>query len=202
MNAVAAMLLLLLTGAAFVLGMAFLYAGGTVKKLAEDRDRCWREMQALLKERHTLAPELSSIASVYIAWKDPIINDVVQARKNAMTAHTVGERSLAEANLSWAIARLVLAIQDIPELLHHADAAGVMEKIRSVEARLARQRVAYNHKEELLDQSMEQYWAKLGGRLRNVSAMDTFDLDPELAREAMINAVHCGLSRTAPPVPR
>ncbi|MFQ5507894.1 MAG: LemA family protein [Leptospirillia bacterium] len=177
--------------AAFIIvpGILFLHGAGEIFRYARSRDRLWEQIIHALKVRHSLAPKLVAIASLYIPWNDPLIKDVTTARLRAMSAVGVAHQAACEAELSWALARMMVAAEASDEIAHHADFATYAEELEEVENQVARLRIDYNRQTTLLSESFSHFWSGIAGRMGNTATSEPFDLDPLLARQAMMSTL-------------
>ncbi|MDH4229226.1 MAG: LemA family protein [Nitrospirota bacterium] len=162
-------------------------------RLHSQRDEAWRKLEAELRERHTLATRLVTIATQYIPWRDPVVGAVTTCRMQAMNARTVGDRVAAEADLSWALARLLLTMEAQHSMERHADFVQVAEKLSKSENHVARLRLEYNRIVRLAESHLHHKLARLATRLHPIPAMDSFELDPLLARQSMMSALAAGM---------
>lgn len=165
------------------------YQAIALNRLVKRRDRLWLRIMGRLRERHALAPKLTAIASLYYAWNDPLLDGVTVARKHAMVAHDVADQSITEAELSWALARLILAAQSHPELVRHADFATITRCIDDVELQVAQMRQEYNRYTALIGDRMSHVGYAVWGSAIGIRAGEPFELDPLLARQAMMAQV-------------
>ncbi len=166
--------------------------GVRTRAMARRRDALWRGISLALKERHSLAPRMAAIASLYIPWNDPLIDDIAVARRKTIAATSVTEQALTEAELSWALARLMLAAEQRTELTRHADFFATVAAIEQVEAQVARLRVDYNRVAIVLGERIRSGVARLLAAMMGVDQREPFELDPLLARQAMMLSIQSG----------
>lgn len=167
-------------------GVLLLQALVQVSLQARRRDRAWAEVERWLHERHGLAPRLASIASLYIPWNDPRVKAVGAARRAALQARDMVDRSGRETDLSLALGRLMVAMKECPELARHADMAAVRAELARAENGAAAARLAFNREAETLARELHRPLGRLVGYLRRLPGAEPFDVDPYLAREAVL----------------
>lgn len=160
------------------------------------RNESWKKLDAELRERHGLATQLVTIATQYIPWKEPVVEAVNQCRLRAMGARDVGDRVAAEADLSWALARLILRMDEEGGLERHADFATLAEKLSRAENHVARARQEYNHRARVIAKRADHLFTRIAARFSPLPPVQTFDLDPLLARQSMMSALAAGMVRT------
>jgi hypothetical protein len=172
--------------AAALAGVWVIQTLAQMSAMSRRRARAQREMERWLKERHTLVPRVASIASLYMAWNDPLVLTVGAARREALRARSMVERSGREAELSLALGRLMAALDGRPELARHADLAAVLTEMERAENGAAAARLVFNRETEALDDLMRRPLGRVAATLRRLPAPQTFDVDPYLAREAIM----------------
>lgn len=160
------------------------------------RDEAWKKLETDLRGRHGLATQLVTIATQYIPWKDPVVEAVNQCRLRAMGAREVGDRVAAEADLSWALARLMLRMDDEGGLERHADFSHLAEKLARSENHVARTRLEYNRRARVIAKRTDHLLTRIAARFSPLPPVETFDLDPLLARQSMMSALAAGMVRT------
>lgn len=157
-----------------------------LKRQIQQRRERWDDIEELLKCRQTLAPRLAAIANLYMDWEHHLIADIGEARRHAMASHTVTARAATETALSWALARLMLIGEDHEQLVHHADFISVCEQIAKVERKLARLILSFNQHTDAITNMQQSPLIRVLSWLRRVPVDERFELDPLLARQAMI----------------
>jgi hypothetical protein len=155
---------------------------GTATQVRRTR-RAWLRVQRTLKERLTLAPRVVSIATLYFPWNDPLLTAVRNARQEALKATSVLDRTHREADLSWALGRLMSAMERRVELDRHADFAAVSRELIQAENAASAAVAAYNREAEALEGQLGRILPGAAARLTHQEGAEPFDLDPGLARE-------------------
>lgn len=177
------------------LSAALLLLGHAASQLRHLRTQCresWRELDGQLRQRLLLAPQLVSIASLYIPWNHHLLEDVTRCRLDTFAAKTPHERMKAETELSWALARLMLKAEDHRHLTRHADFAAIFDQLQRTENQVARLRLVYNRNVTLLAEFLDGMEGKLVRLFHKVEEEEPFELDPLLARQAMMAALEAG----------
>lgn len=158
----------------------------SVRRLARARDAAFDRLVAALDGRHVLTLHLVRICSGYLVLEAPVLEAVALARYYAMQARTVLARTKTETDLCWALGRLMLAAEGHPELASHPRLRTVVRQVAAAEDRAAAARAAYNAASEALAAAVRGPLGRVLGRLAGVEAPLPFELDPTVAREAMM----------------
>jgi len=104
----------------------------------------WAQIDVQLKRRHDLIPNLVETVKGYAAHERTTFENVTNARSRAMQAGTVGEKSRAEADLSGALGRLMVVVENYPDLKANQNFLALQEELTSTENKIAFARQNYN----------------------------------------------------------
>ena len=104
----------------------------------------WSQIDVQLKRRHDLIPNLVETAKGYVKHERETLETITKARARAMDAGTVGEKSKAEADLSGALGRFMLVVENYPDLKANQNFLALQEELTSTENKIAFARQSYN----------------------------------------------------------
>ena len=108
--------LLLLFGAVVGVG---LWWGSTYNRLIRLKNRSeamWAEIDVQLKRRHDLVPNLVAAVGAYATHERRTLDEVTQARNQALAARTPGDQAKAENLLTSTLGRLFADAESYPQL--------------------------------------------------------------------------------------
>jgi hypothetical protein len=174
-------------GLAVLVGLFMVYAEVRVITAARRRDAAWTRLEKCLKERSAVAPQLISIATFYLSWNDPLVVAVGATRREALRARGVTERTCREADLSWALGRLMATLEGQPMLARHAGLKAIRAELDRAENAAAVARLTYNHAAETLERLLATPMPRLVARLTRQTPPEPFEVDPYLVRMAMMS---------------
>ncbi|MCG3136601.1 MAG: Protein LemA [Phycisphaerae bacterium] len=144
----------------------------------------WAQIDVQLKRRHDLIPNLVEMVKGYAGHEKSTLEKVIAARSQAVGAKTVGEKSAAEGMLSGALGRLMLLVEQYPDLKANTNFLALQEELTSTENKIGFARQFYND-------SVMTYNTKIQSVPQNVLAgmfafkpEEFFELKDEAAREA------------------
>jgi LemA protein len=137
---------------AVVLGFAFYNRLVTLRNVYRNG---FSQIDVQLKRRHDLIPNIVEIAKGYLQHERGTLEEVANARANAMTAGKAAaimpgeaaamtQLSTAETNLSAALMRLFAVAEAYPDLKANQTMLQLMEELTTTENRIAFARQAYN----------------------------------------------------------
>lgn len=150
------------------------------------REAAFHALTDALARRHAHTLDLVRLASGYLLLEAPLLEAVALARYYAMQARTVLARTRTETDLSWALARLMLAAESHTELAGHPQFRALAAQVVQAEDEAAAARTAFNERTAALARSCTGPLARVVCHALHGAAWDHFDLDPTVAREAMM----------------
>jgi LemA protein len=136
------MLIVLIILAMLALAIIFIY-----NRLVGLRQNCrqgWADIDAQLKQRHDLIPNLVETVKGYAAHEKSTLDAVIIARNSAMSARNPAEAASAEGGLSGALKNLFALSESYPDLKANANFQTLQHELADVEDKLAASRRAFN----------------------------------------------------------
>jgi LemA protein len=150
-----------MTGLLIVLAVIVVLAAiviGIYNKLVQLRNRfknAFAQIDVQLKRRYDLIPNLVETAKAYMGHERQTLEAVIQARNQAAAANKTAAanpgaagamQSLlgAESALSGALGRLLVTVEQYPDLKANQTMAQLMEELTSTENKISFARQAYN----------------------------------------------------------
>ena len=131
--------LFLLIALAVVAGM---YNG--LVRLRNESKNSWAQIDVQLKRRHDLIPNLVETVRGYATHESKTLENVIAARNQAMGAGTIDDKIKAEGQLSGALSRLMVVMEQYPDLKANQNFLALQEELTSTENKLGFSRQAYN----------------------------------------------------------
>lgn len=104
----------------------------------------WSQIDVQLKRRHDLIPNLVESVKGYAQHERATLENLTKARGAAAGAQTVADKSKAEGALSQAIGRLMLVVENYPDLKANQNFLALQEELSSTENRISFARQSYN----------------------------------------------------------
>lgn len=104
----------------------------------------WADIDAGLRQRHDLIPNLVNTVQGYAAHEKSALESVIAARNNALAARGPGETQGAEMALGGALKNLFALAEAYPDLKANTNFQTLQHELADVEDKLAAARRAYN----------------------------------------------------------
>lgn len=104
----------------------------------------WAQIDVQLKRRHDLVPNLVETVKGYAAHEKTTLDAVVRARSQAVQAQGIPAQVRAEQDLSNALGRLMVVVEQYPDLKANQNFLALQEELTSTENRIGFSRQAFN----------------------------------------------------------
>lgn len=112
--------------------------------MAEDVDNAWAQVENQLKRRSDLIPNLVNTVQGFAAHEQEAINSVTSARAQLGGAATVPDQISAAQQLDSAISRLLVVVENYPDLKANQNFLALQDQLEGTENRIAVERQRYN----------------------------------------------------------
>ncbi len=144
----------------------------------------WAQIDVQLKRRHDLIPNLVETAKGYMQHERGTLESVTDARSKAMGADSVGDKAKAEGELSGAISRFMLVVENYPDLKANQNFLALQEELTSTENKIAFSRQAYNDQVLFYNNKIQMFPSSIIAGMFNFQQSDFFELEDKGDREA------------------
>jgi LemA protein len=143
MRVLAAILAVVLILALIVGGM---YVGrrNEMVRLNEQVKSNWAQVDVVLQRRADLIPNLVETVKGFAAQEQTVFHDIAQARSALLGAHTPEEKIAANRQLDGALGRLLLVVENYPQLKSNENFLRLQDELAGTENRIAVERKRYN----------------------------------------------------------
>ncbi len=155
---------------------------GLVKSRNETKNG-WAQIDVQLKRRHDLIPNLIETVRGFATHERQTLENVIQARNQAMGAGNVGDRIKAEAALGGALGRLMVVCEQYPDLKANANFLALQEELTSTENKISFSRQFYNDCVMQYNTRIESFPSNVVAGMFQFKPGEHFQLASEAERE-------------------
>ena len=152
-------------------------------RLRNQVKNAWSQIDVQLKRRHDLIPNLVETVKGYASHESGTLQAVIEARSKAVSADGVADQSKAEGELSSALGRLMVVVEQYPDLKANQNFLGLQEELTSTENRIGFSRQHYNDEVMIYNTKTEVFPASVVAGMFNFEQADFFELETEAERE-------------------
>ncbi|MCA9361731.1 LemA family protein, partial [Candidatus Kaiserbacteria bacterium] len=106
-------------------------------RLRNQVKNAWSQIDVQLKRRHDLIPNLIETVKGYMTHERDTLENITKARSAAVDASSVADKSKAESELSGALQRFNLVVENYPDLKANQNFLALQEELTSTENKIS-----------------------------------------------------------------
>lgn len=151
---------------------------GTYNELVALRENAITSFQNIdtqLQRRADLIPNLVNTVKGFTAQEQSIVDSVTEARAKLAGADSVSEKADANAELSGALNRLLVVVENYPEIKSDANFRQLSDELAGTENRIAVSRLDYNEAVRTYNTKIKSFPASIYANLFNFEELDYFE---------------------------
>jgi LemA protein len=192
-----ALIVLVVILAVVVIGGILIYNGLVQRRLRIDE--AFAQIEVQLKRRWDLIPNLVNAVKGYMGFEQSVLENVTQARANAVTAGAQGpaQQAAAENALTSSLRSLFAVVENYPELKANENVLNLQEQLTTTENQIGFARQHYNAVVLDYNTSIATIPNNLVAGPFGFSKREFFDAEPEAAQ---VPTVDLGSYNSPPPV--
>ena len=123
----------------------------------ENVDAAWAQVENQLQRRFDLIPNLVNTVKGYAQHEEEVFTQIADARTKYGGADTVDEAAAANDELSSALARLLVIVENYPQLKADVQFTRLMDELAGTENRLAVARKDYNETVQTFNNNVRRF---------------------------------------------
>ena len=155
----------------------------TIVTMDEEVKGAWAQVENVLQRRYDLIPNLVETVKGYATHENEVFTKVTEARSRVSGAGTPTERMKAEGELSGALTRLMVVVENYPQLKANENFIMLQDQLEGTENRIAVERGRYNNIVKTYNQFIRRFPAFILAGILNFPKHDFFEA-PEAAQTA------------------
>ena len=177
---------LIIAGIVVFLGLIF-FVGiyNALIRLKNQVKNAWSQIDVQLKRRHDLIPNLVETAKGYMKHEKETLENITKARSQAMGASgsgDVGKISAAEGQLSGAVSKFMLVVENYPDLKANTNFLSLQEELTSTENRIAFARQGFNDQVLFLNNKIEMFPSNMVAGMFGFKKGEFFEIEDKAER--------------------
>lgn len=147
----------------------------------------FKQIDVQLKRRHDLIPNLVSAVTGAMNFERSTLEAVIQARNQAIQVPHSGPENMkqigkAESALTGALSRLMVVVEQYPQLKATANVGQLQEELTSTENKISFARQLYNDTATQYNTKQQQFPTNLVSGLAKTSAADLWEIEDHAER--------------------
>jgi len=144
MLAVVGVILVLVLLVGGLVGASYVGPKNTMVTKNEAIKQAWAQVDVVLQRRADLIPNLVATVKGYAQHEEKVYGDIANARAGLLNAKTPADKIAANGQLDGAIGRLLLVVENYPNLKADRNFAALQDELAGSENRIAVERRRYN----------------------------------------------------------
>ena len=174
--------LLMIFGFIGVVAILVIGIYNTLVRLRNQVDNAWSQIDVQLKRRHDLIPNLVETAKGYMQHERGTFEAITEARSRAMGAGNVTDASKAEGQLTEALSKFMLVVENYPDLKANANFLSLQETLTSTENKIAFSRQGYNDQVLFYNNKIQMFPSNIVAGMFSFAKRDYFEIANEAER--------------------
>jgi LemA protein len=172
-----------------VLGVVFLlvlvpllYFKGTYNTLVamdESVKAAWAQVENQLQRRYDLIPNYVETVKGYAAHEKEVLTQVTKARSRVGGAGSIDEKIEANNDLSSALSRLLVVVEQYPDLKANANFIRLQDELAGTENRIAVERMRFNEQVRAFNTKIRSFPTNMIAGLLGFEKAEFFDIPKE-----------------------
>lgn len=153
---------------------------GVYNGLIRSRNRveeAWSDIEVQLKRRYDLIPNLVNTVKGYAKQESSVLQNVTEARSNAMNAGSMQERLKDENMLSGALKSLFAVAEAYPDLKSNQNFMQMQRDLTDTEDKIQASRRFYNGSVRDFNTKLQVFPTNMVGNMLGFKNREFFDID-------------------------
>jgi LemA protein len=152
-------------------------------RLRNQVKNAWSQIDVQLKRRHDLIPNLLEAVKGYMVHERETLQNITNARTQAMSATTVEDKSKAELKLTDAMTKFNLVVENYPDLKANQNFLSLQEELSSTENKISFSRQNYNDQVLYYNNKIEMFPSNILAGMFNFAKEAFFEVEDKGERE-------------------
>lgn len=160
---------------AAIAGVAFISISNSIVASEEAVNASWSEVENQLQRRFDLIPNLVETVKGYAAHEKEVFAAIAEARSKLAGAQTVPQKIEASNALEGALSRLLMVVENYPQLKADASFRELMYELSGTENRIAVARQRYNETVRAFNVKIRIFPNSIVAGMRGITPRELFE---------------------------
>jgi len=147
----------------------------------------WAQVENQLQRRNDLIPNLVETVKGYASHEEGVYKDIADSRSRLLAAKSPDETMQAANQQSTALGRLLLVVENYPQLRANEQFNRMMDELSGTENRIAVERMRYNERIQEYNTSRRRFPANLTASMFGFKEYPFFQAPPEAKQVPKVN---------------
>lgn len=178
-------ILLVIAGLIAVLGITFVSIRNSFVTMNETIDGAWAQVENQMKRRADLIPNLVNTVKGYATHEKGVFEKIAESRAKMAGAKTTDDKVAASRQFESALSRLMVVVEQYPNLKADAQFNRLMDELSGSENRLSVERMRYNEQVKLFNQQILLFPKNIVASMSGLKKREYFEVsekDKEVPR--------------------
>jgi LemA protein len=147
----------------------------------------WAQVENQLQRRNDLIPNLVETVKGVAQQEKDVFGQIAESRAKLSGAQTPEQRIQAANEQSAALARLLVIVENYPQLRSNEQFARLMDELSGTENRISVERMRYNERVQEYNTSRRQFPSNVTAGIFGFKEYPVFNAPPEAERVPTVN---------------
>jgi len=152
-------------------------------KLRNQVKNAWSQIDVQLKRRHDLTPNLIETVKGYMTHERDTLENITKARSQAVAAEGVGDKAKAEGELTSALGKFNLVVENYPDLKANQNFLSLQEELTSTENKISFSRQNYNDQVLFYNNKIQMFPSNIVAGMFQFNEEEFFEIEDEKEKE-------------------
>ena len=175
---------------ALLLAMAVGLSGCSYNRFVSQEEAIktqWAQVENQLQRRNDLIPNLVETVKGVTQQEKDVFGQIAESRARLAGAQTPEQRMQAANEQSQALARLLVVVENYPQLRSSESFNRMMDELAGTENRLATERMRYNERVQEYNVSRRRFPSNITASIFGFKEYQLFNAPPEAERVPKVN---------------
>src|SRR5688572_13401653 len=147
----------------------------------------WGQVQNQLQRRNDLIPNLVETVKGFAAQEKEIFTSIAASREKLAGSRTPEDTFKAANEQSAALSRLLVVVENYPQLKSDANFQRLMDELAGTENRIATERMRYNERVQAFNTTRRRFPSNVTAKVFGFKEYPYFEAPPEATKVPTVN---------------